>query len=59
MIIETSDSRLFRVRETGDANLAHVWIGIEVKRAAGGWAPKAKAREILVRKTASRFVADD
>ncbi len=55
MIIETSDNRLFSVRETGDADLAHVWIGIEVKR---NGTPKAKAREILIRKAGSKIVRE-
>jgi hypothetical protein len=56
VIIETTDNRFFNVRETGDANLAHVWIGIEVKRVRGAYEPKAKARPTLVRKEASRIV---
>jgi hypothetical protein len=56
MIIETTCNHLYRVRETGDANLAHVWFGIEVKRVKGAYVPKAKARETLVRKEASRLV---
>lgn len=57
-IIETSNNELFRVRETGDANLAHVWYGVAVKRVHGAFVPKANAREILVRKAASRIVAE-
>lgn len=57
MIIETSDNRLFSVRPTGDANLAHVWFGIEVKKVRGAYVPKAKARTQLVRKAATRVVA--
>jgi len=57
MIIEDSANRFFRVRETGNADLAHVWTGIEVKRTRDGFVPKAKAREILVRKTATIIVA--
>lgn len=56
MIIETSDNRLFSVRDTGDVDLQHVWWGIEVKRAKGGFAPKAKARQTLVRKEATRLI---
>ncbi|WP_262299716.1 hypothetical protein [Microvirga sesbaniae] len=56
MIIETSDNRFFRVRETGNRDLAHVWFGVAVKRSKGAWIEKAKAREILVRKAASRIV---
>ena len=53
MIIETTDNRLYRVRETGNPNLAHVWLGVEVKR---NGLPKAKARQELVRKEGSRVV---
>jgi hypothetical protein len=49
-IIETSAGQHYAVRETGDPDLAHVWFGIAVKRSKGAWSPKAKAREILVRK---------
>ena len=56
MIIETSSNHLYRVRETGDANLAHVWFGIPVKRTKAGFVPKAKARETLIRKEGSRVV---
>ena len=54
-IIETSDNRFFQVADAG-AGLDHVWIGVEVKRVKGVWAPKAKAREQLVRKAATRIV---
>lgn len=57
-IIETSAGQLFRVRETGDATTAHVWLGIAVKRAAGGFVPKVGAKEILVRKAATKLVAE-
>ena len=56
MIIETAAGQTFLVRETNDANLAHVWHGVAVKRAKGGWAPKAKAREMLVRKEGTRQI---
>lgn len=56
MVIETSANHFYQVRETNDANLAHVWFGLAVKRAKGAWVPKAKAREVLVRKEASRVV---
>lgn len=61
MIIETSDNRLFRVRESGDRDLAHCWIGLEVRRTyrrrVETFAPKAGAREQLVRKAATKIVA--
>jgi hypothetical protein len=56
MIIETSANQLYRVTETGDADLAHVWSGIEVKRVRGEFVPKKNARPALVRKAASRVV---
>lgn len=56
MIIETSDNRFYSVRETGDTALAHVWVGVAVKRTKAGYVPKAKARNELVRKAACRVV---
>lgn len=56
MIIETSSNQFFRVREAGNG-IDHAWLGIEVKRVKGAWVPKAKAREMLVRKAATRVVA--
>lgn len=57
MIIETSSNELYRVRETNNPALAHVWFGVAVKRVKGEFVPKAKARETMVRKEASRVVA--
>lgn len=57
MIIESSDNRLYRVEETGDADLAHVWFGIEVKKSHGAYVPKAKSRRTLVRKDATKVIA--
>jgi len=56
MIIETTDNRFYRVRETGQDGLDHVWFGLPVKRSKGQWVEKAKARTELVRKEASRVV---
>ena len=56
MIIETSANQIYRVTETGNPNLAHVWFGIAVKRVKGEWVPKAKARQELVRKEASQII---
>jgi hypothetical protein len=56
MIVETLANQFFRVRETGDPHAAHVWHGIEVKRVRGAYVPKAKAREILVRKLGTRVI---
>ena len=55
MIVETSANQLFRVRPAG-AGLDHVWVGTQVKRSARGFVPKAKARDILVRKEGCRIV---
>ena len=56
MIIETSCNHFFRVTETNDANLSHVWYGVEVKRVKGEFVPKKNARTTLVRKAATRIV---
>lgn len=56
MIIETSCNQFYQVRETNDANLAHVWYGQKVKRSKGEFVPVAKIRTELVRKAASRIV---
>lgn len=68
LIVKTSEGRIFRVTETGDVNLAHVWMGIEVKHIAGHWSDelntnvgpqwvaKKNARPSLVRKAATRIV---
>lgn len=63
MIVETSANELYRVRETGNPDTAHVWHGIPVKRAKGGFVVKAEAtkpgfREHMVRKAASRVVVE-
>jgi len=55
-IIETNAGQTFCVIETGNADTAHVWLGVEVKRTRAGWATKAKAREILVRKAGCRVI---
>lgn len=56
MIIETAAGQFFNVSETGDADLSHVWNGIEVKRSKGVWVPKKNARPILVRKQGSKVI---
>jgi hypothetical protein len=56
--IETSAGLFFAVREPEDAALAHGWIGLPVKRTKDGFAPKANAREILVRMR-DRIAIDD
>jgi len=59
MIIETSDNRLYRVRETGNTDLAHVWFGLRVKKTSAGYVPVKNARDELVRKAACRVVAQE
>jgi hypothetical protein len=56
LIAETTCGRLFAVRDTGSPDLSHVQHGIEVKRTKGGFAPKSKTRQILVRKAGSRLI---
>jgi hypothetical protein len=56
-VVETLASQFFAVRETGDASSSHVWLGLEMKRTKAGFVPKAKARELLVRKLGTRVVA--
>lgn len=56
MIIETTDNRIYSVRETDNASLAHLWMGVEVKRSKAGFVPKTRAREELVRKEGSRTI---
>jgi hypothetical protein len=62
MIIETSDNRYYSVREAGTADLAHVWLGIEVRydRKAGRWFKRSNRRggrpPQLIRKAACRVV---
>jgi hypothetical protein len=56
MIVETSSNQLFDVKPAD--GIDHAWLGVEVKRVkGGGYAPKAKARPILVRKAGSRVIA--
>lgn len=74
MIVETSSNQLFKVWDAADPNLSHVWVGLEVrktKRTVGipgvpnlsrvetVFVPKAKARELLVRKTGCRVVVEE
>ena len=55
-VVETLANQLFQVRDAGPG-LDHVFLGVEVKRSKGGFVPKAKAREIAVRKLGTRLVA--
>ena len=56
-IIQTNDGRLFRVRDAGP-DTPQAWIGTQVKRVRDGFADKAKAREILVRKACTVVVRE-
>ena len=57
-IIETSSNQFYFVAEYDDANLAHVWRGLRVKRVAIGWEVIGK-REEMVRKAGCRAVPID
>lgn len=52
-IIETSDNRVFRVRDAGP-DYPHAWLGVELKRRS--WTLKKGAREILVRRAGSKII---
>lgn len=60
MIIETSDNRFYFVRETGRDDLAHVYVGGEVRRdrKTGQWVKKGRwgAYPQLIRKAATRVI---
>jgi hypothetical protein len=65
MIIETSDNRFYRVTETGQQGLEHVWLGIRVNFRNGKWTVPVSVlnkpshrRQELVRKAASRVVEE-
>lgn len=55
-IIETSAGQFYRVRETNDPDLAHVWYGVRVKRAKVGFVDSARLIEELVRKAGCRVI---
>lgn len=57
MIIRETSGAHFRVTASNDPNLAHVWLGVPVKRAGGGFVDKAKARQQLVRRAGCVIVA--
>jgi hypothetical protein len=50
MIIETTDNRFYRVRDTNQEGLDHVWFGYPVKRSKGDWVAKVNALTQLVSK---------
>ena len=56
MIIETSCNRFFKVKPATAPGHEHLWLGIEVKNARGGWKEKRRAFWQLVRKAATRVV---
>lgn len=56
-IIEDSANQLWAVWPTNDADLDHVFYGFQVKRSGKSFAPKAKARTMLVRKDATKIIA--
>ncbi|MGV7034886.1 hypothetical protein [Methylobacterium symbioticum] len=56
-VVETLANQFFQVRDAGRPELDHVFLGVEVKRSKGAFVPKAKAREIAVRKLGTRVVA--
>lgn len=60
MIIEDSANCFYAVRELADPALAHCFYGIEVKRAAGKFVPKAGSRGAkarLVRRECTKIIA--
>ncbi|RUV84334.1 hypothetical protein EOA60_04550 [Mesorhizobium sp. M1A.F.Ca.IN.020.06.1.1] len=56
-IIETLDGALYRVNETGSADLTHVWNGVRVKKQGGIWVDRKNARVELVRKLGAKVRA--
>ena len=58
MIIETSANQLYFVADYEDANLAHVWRGLRVKRSPLGFTVIGKKEE-MVRKAGSLPVKID
>ena len=60
-VVRDTAGRLFRVRPSivpGFPNAHdHLWLGLPVKRSKGGFVPKAKAVEVLVRKAGCEVVS--
>jgi hypothetical protein len=56
MIIETSCGRFYRVTSHIDADLAHLYAGVAVKKVKGQWINRAKARPEMIRKAATKVV---
>ena len=49
MIVETSDSRFYRVHDTAEEALAHVWYGLPVKKVKGEFVHTAAATKMLAK----------
>jgi hypothetical protein len=60
MIIETSDNRFFKVTDCADADMAHLFHGIELKRVKGTWVEKTsrsgRHNWTYIRRAATRVV---
>lgn len=56
LVVETSANEFFFVRDID--GIDHAWLGFRVKRVKGAWKAKAGARQVLVRKAATRIVQD-
>ena len=48
--VRDTANRTYFVKETGSADLVHVWDGLEVKKVSGGYQIKKNAKPVLVRK---------
>lgn len=55
-IIRDGAGNLFAVRDAGNPDLAHVYLGVPVKRVGAGYVLKTKAREQLVRRIGTSVV---
>jgi hypothetical protein len=57
MLIETSDNRLYDVKDAGP-DYPQAWVGVRVKRGKirGTYVPAANAREELVRKAGCKII---
>lgn len=55
-IIETSFNRFYLVKDSTDPNLAHCYIGTELKRSRSGTFTEKNSRIELVRKAATKII---
>ena len=55
-IVETTAGQFFRVTETGDPSLAHVWHGVQVKKTKAGYVDAPKGYTGLVRKAGAKIL---